>query len=449
MRKFLSLIAAMLLCLSIKAQGLVITEAADFSFSANGKEMTLFEVLDNGKHALLYFFNYKSETSEENAPLMNEVYNSLGKNKKDVYMIGLDPSNESVLLENWAVLTEVEYPLVAKDKAYYISQTYGGTWGVMMPALILIAPDHDIILEEIWPIESAEQVVEIINNNLVEGVEPENPLGIPQNLVATPGTTTMKLEWDAVENATSYYIYEGTKFIGETTNTKYTVDGLTAETEYCFYVSAVNDLEESDTAEVCAETNEAGQPQVPMAPEIYVWVENPFTVVIEWGAVEGAEYYNVYHEGNYVGPVTEGTEVGIDVWDGRTYCFTVTAVNSYGESEHSNEECATTPSVSDPDDEDPEEPEPEEPVDTEEPEDGNIEVVPKAFSIYPNPASTDIKITSEMSGQAEINIFDMTGRCVKNFRVSDISDATINVSDINKGVYFININGKVEKLTIK
>jgi hypothetical protein len=224
---------------------------------------------------------------------------------------------------------------------------------------------------------------------------------------------------------------------------------LTAETEYCFYVSAVNDLEESDTAEVCAETNEAGQPQVPMAPEIYVWVENPYTVVIEWGAVEGAEYYNVYYEGDYVGPVTEGTEVGIDVWDGRTYCFTVTAVNSYGESEHSNEECATTPSVSDPDDEDPEEPEPEDPVDPEEPEDGNIEVVTKAFSIYPNPASTDIKITSEMSGQAEINIFDMTGRCVKNFRVSDISDATINVSDINKGVYFININGKVEKLTIK
>ena len=83
------------------------------------------------------------------------------------------------------------------------------------------------------------------------------------------------------------------------------------------------------------------------------------------------------------------------------------------------------------------------------PGDGNIEIAAKAFNIYPNPASTDIKITSEMSGQAEINIFDLTGRCVKNIRVSDISNATINVSDINKGVYFININGKVEKLTIK
>ena len=57
MRKFLSLIVVLMLAFNVKAQGLAITEAADFTFSVNGVEKTLFDVLDNGQHALLYFFN--------------------------------------------------------------------------------------------------------------------------------------------------------------------------------------------------------------------------------------------------------------------------------------------------------------------------------------------------------------------------------------------------------
>ena len=71
-----------------------------------------------------------------------------------------------------------------------------------------------------------------------------------------------------------------------------------------------------------------------------------------------------------------------------------------------------------------------------------------AFTVYPNPASTEVKIISNIEGKAEINIFDMTGRLVKNIHVSDMSDVTINVSDIEKGMYLININGKKEKVVI-
>ena len=168
MRKFLSFIFVLMLCFNAKAQFVTVTEAVDFSFSADLKDKTLFEVLDGGQHVLLYFFNYQAEATEVNTPIINGVYNSLGKNKGDVYVIGLDPSNESILLNNWAAINEVEYPLVDKSKAYSISQAYGGTYGVMLPTLVLIAPNHNIVLKEIWPISSAEQVVGIINNNLVE-----------------------------------------------------------------------------------------------------------------------------------------------------------------------------------------------------------------------------------------------------------------------------------------
>jgi hypothetical protein len=377
MRKFLSLIVVLMLAFNVKAQGLAITEAADFTFSDNGTEKTLFEVLDNGQHALLYFFNYQSEVSEEKAPIINGVYNSLGMNQEDVYLIGLDPANESILLNNWAVITDVKYPLVAKDKAYYISQTYGGQWGVMMPALVLIAPNHDIILEEIWPITSADQVVGIINENIGgSNDEPEEPGDEPEE-PEEPG-------------------------------------------------------DEPEEPEYPEETT------VPAAPVINVYAENSGLVVVEWEAVETAIFYYVYYNGSLVGDgQVMGTEVEILVNPETTYCFTVTAVNTVGESEHSNEACATTPAE-----------EGEEPETPENPE-GNIEIAENNFNIYPNPATSEVKITSAMNGEAEINIFDMTGRCVKNIRVANINDATINVSDINKGVYFINVAGNIEKLIIK
>ena len=71
-----------------------------------------------------------------------------------------------------------------------------------------------------------------------------------------------------------------------------------------------------------------------------------------------------------------------------------------------------------------------------------------AFGIYPNPATSTINITSNITDATNVNIYDMTGRCVKNVIINN-SNATINVEDLNKGVYFININGKVEKLVIE
>jgi hypothetical protein len=251
----------------------------------------------------------------------------------------------------------------------------------MMPALVLIVPNHDIILEEIWPITSADQVVGIINENIGgSNDEPEEPGDEPEE----PG---------------------------------------------------------DEPEEPGDEPEEPEYPEpttVPSAPVINVYAENSGLVVIEWEAVETAIFYYVYYNGSLVGDgQVMGTEVEILVNPETTYCFTVTAVNTVGESEHSNEACATTPAE-----------EGEEPETPENPE-GNIEIAENNFNIYPNPATSEVKITSAMNGEAEINIFDMTGRCVKNIRVANINDATINVSDINKGVYFINVAGNIEKLIIK
>ena len=468
MKKFLSLIVVLMFAFGVKAQFVSITEAVDFTFSDNGSERTLFEVLDSGQHALLYFFNYQS-TEDVTTAIINEMYNELGKNQNDVYTIGLDPANESVLINQWAYLNEVEFPLVAKDKAYYISQTYSGSsFGLMLPTLVLIAPNHDVILKEIWPISSAEQVVGIINDNLVTGddntgdddgddeddEDDETPVGLaaPTNVIATAtSTTTIVLTWDAVDGATEYNIYTPASFDNNVlglTETTYTFEGLTAGTNYCFEVSAASATDESDTAEACVTTPDEGDDDddpeypepttVPAAPVINVYAENSGLIVIEWEAVETAIFYYVYYKGNLVGDgQVMGTEVEILVNPETEYCFTVTAVNTVGESEHSNEACATTPAEEDE--------EPENPDSTDELNENN-------FNIYPNPVNDKLYIETE-SEIEEVVVYDVYGR-VQNLRNSETQKLrnSIDVTDLNSGIYFVKVvteNGEVVKRFVK
>ena len=83
----------------------------------------------------------------------------------------------------------------------------------------------------------------------------------PTNLVATAiDHKSISLTWTAGdENALKYNIYQGGVNIDSTTETSYTVEGLTAETNYCFTVEAVRgvNVSESHSNEACATTSEA------------------------------------------------------------------------------------------------------------------------------------------------------------------------------------------------
>ena len=75
------------------------------------------------------------------------------------------------------------------------------------------------------------------------------------------------------------------------------------------------------------------------------------------------------------------------------------------------------------------------------------------FNIYPNPAQSMISIKSALNGEAQVSIFDMTGRCVKEVTVENMNNATINVEDLNKGVYFVSVQQdrsyNIQKLVIE
>ena len=175
-------------------------------------------------------------------------------------------------------------------------------------------------------------------------VDPTAPT-IPDNVKAVAfSESTIKLTWNAAENALSYNIYQGEDVVATSvTETSYMVEGLEAGTNYCFTVTAVNgDKESAKSSEVCATTFEA-KPEAPAAPSnLKAEALTESTIKLTWDAVEGAKIYNVYQGIVKLLSVSETTHIATSLQAGREYCFTVTAVNDGGESAKSEEVCATT-----------------------------------------------------------------------------------------------------------
>ena len=156
--------------------------------------------------------------------------------------------------------------------------------------------------------------------------------------------SAITLTWDDVYGALSYKIYQDTKVIASgITKTTYTVTGLDAETEYCFYMTAVNETGASANSETaCATTLEV--PKAPEAPVVTATADGDNAVVLKWNAVENATSYNIYQlQGtSVILGIAETTYTVENLTPNTTYCFVVTAVNEIGESENSESACATT-----------------------------------------------------------------------------------------------------------
>lgn len=108
----------------------------------------------------------------------------------------------------------------------------------------------------------------------------------PTNLQATAGGKSVNLTWYSVGVAESYNIYnaDGT-FVGNVTTPSYTVEGLAADTEYCYMVTAVNAAGESGYSnQACAtpigledETITIGNGDAGSATYFPIWTEKPYS----------------------------------------------------------------------------------------------------------------------------------------------------------------------------
>ena len=104
------------------------------------------------------------------------------------------------------------------------------------------------------------------------------------------------LTWDHVEDALKYHVYQDDEFIAIAEETEFLVEGLEADTRYCFYVTAVNDSIESDESdEDCARTKD-GESINELSSSINIYpnpVDNELILATEL-RVEEIAIYDIY-----------------------------------------------------------------------------------------------------------------------------------------------------------
>ena len=178
MKKLVTLFLALLIGFGLKAQ-CPLTQAVDFTATdVHGTEIHLFDILDSGQYVLIDFFFTTCVPCQQATPKIVESYYAFGCNQHDVFYMEIATGDSEAACLNWVNNYGVEYPT--------ISGAAGGTgicsqYGIpQYPTVILIAPNHQIVIQDLWPIGSAQAVISALEAQGVEQHDCDAPAYDPQ-----------------------------------------------------------------------------------------------------------------------------------------------------------------------------------------------------------------------------------------------------------------------------
>lgn len=153
-------------------------------------------------------------------------------------------------------------------------------------------------------------------------VSPYAP-GTPYLSKAT--STTIKMTWSSVYNASGYYIYRKSgkswKKIGSTNNATFTVKKLKKATGYQFRVAAYKSMDGkkyvsklSQTLSVATAPGKSKVRKITKKAKDKGWFSDTYRAKVQWKKVKGASYYELYYTtpGNsykYLAGTTTGTKI--------------------------------------------------------------------------------------------------------------------------------------------
>ena len=159
MKKLITLFLALAIGFGLKAQ-CPLTQAIDFTATdCHGTEIHLFDILDSGQAVLIDFFFANCGPCQQATPKVVESYYAMGCNMYDVFYMEISDRDSDAVCQNWCQTYGVEYPT--------ISGAAGGSTicGASMynipafPTVILIMPNHQIVIQDLWPINTAQTVI--------------------------------------------------------------------------------------------------------------------------------------------------------------------------------------------------------------------------------------------------------------------------------------------------
>ena len=180
MKKLTTLFLALAIGFGLKAQ-CPLTQAVDFTATdCHGTEVHLFDILDSGQHVLIDFFYTTCGPCQQATPKVVESYYAMGCNMHDVYYMEITCRNTDTdeVCQNWCQTYGVEYPTISGPAGgVNICNQYGISY---YPTVILIAPNRDILINDLWPISTAQDVINALEAQGLEQHDCNTPAYDPQ-----------------------------------------------------------------------------------------------------------------------------------------------------------------------------------------------------------------------------------------------------------------------------
>lgn len=452
MKKITILLAAILITLGLKAQT-SLTQAVDFTATdCHGTEVNLFDILDGGQYVLIDFFYTTCGPCNQAAPKIVEAYSRLGCNMHDVFFMEISTSDPDVNCQNWCANYGVEFPTISSVAGGSgICQSYGVT---AYPTVILIAPNHEILIQDLFPITTAQTIVSALGDYGVSEydcsvtVDPDVEITINDVTASTVEASFAPNEacasykymiaqesempmWMQMFNATIEELVMSWGILASGPAT-YTWTDQTPGTEYTVYVvpmdadGVVYSVIKKNVTTLSQ--GGAGEAIVELSVNL---ISNTSATIIASPNAETAEYHYGFIEVDYYNEIGEAGALDIFRNDGYPYYeasqFTwinlkpETRYYALGTAINANGEWGATTMV-------------ELFTDIT----GIVEVV-NAYTIYPNPAVDVVIVRGEGFEKAEV--FNIAGQ-----KVMESNDARIDVKSLNSGVYMVKVygNGSIE-----
>ena len=169
MKKLFTLMLALAFGLGLHAQ-CHISQAVDFTATdCHGTQVHLFDILDSGQYVLIDFFFTTCGPCQQATPKVVESYYLMGCNMHDVFYMEISPSDADAACQTWATNYGVEYPTIGTTGG---GNTICNNYQIeAYPTLILIAPDRNILIQDLWPISNAQTIVNALGQH---GVQPHD-----------------------------------------------------------------------------------------------------------------------------------------------------------------------------------------------------------------------------------------------------------------------------------
>ena len=251
-------------------------------------------------------------------------------------------------------------------------------------------------------------------------------LEAPTNLRSSAlSSTEIQLQWDVVEGADSYNVYQSYYYLGNVSDNSCRLTGLNPGEEACFTVTSVKGNDESEHSNETCITPKEETLSAPTGVNAVAQSHNKIKVT--WNAVTNAKKYEVYRNNSLVKTVTTTSFTDSGLESDTEYCYKVKAVKDNVKSQYSSQDCATTPNNE------------------------SISELSSSMNIYPNPVNDKLYIETEIEVE-EVVVYDVYGRQQVNETTRQQGSLTIDITNLNSGVYFVKIatdNGNVVKRIVK